>query len=342
MVNSQKKTAMLWSPAQGRKVQCILCAHRCLINPGRLGRCRVRLNEDGELKSLNYAMLVAMNVDPVEKKPLFHFLPGSPSLSIACAGCNFQCEFCQNWQISQIPGDGRIEGQFTSPSDVVTAAIDSGCPSISYTYTEPTIYFETAYEYATLARQKGIRNIFVSNGYMTPEAIEVIAPFLDAINVDLKAFRDETYRRVMKARLDPVLECLRELVARKIWVEVTTLVVPGMNDSTQELTDIAEFISQELGEDVPWHVTRFHGDYLMSNGATTPLQTLMDAARIGLEAGLKHVYCGNVTGLADENTYCPGCGHKVIARVGYSIDKIDLQNGNCPKCHRPVAGFWKA
>ena len=341
---------MLFEPMEGRKVRCNLCAHRCVIPPGEFGLCRVRENVAGALKTHSFANLVALNVDPIEKKPLFHFLPGTNSVSIAAAGCNFQCEFCQNWQISQSPRNGSGEShQAVSPEQVVAAAEKYKCASISYTYTEPTIFFEMAYETSRLAHERGILNCFVSNGYMTPTAVETIAPHLDAINVDLKAFRDSTYRRVMKARLDPVLACLRALVSAGVWVEVTTLVVPGMNDSSDELGDIAKFISGELGRHVPWHVTRFHGDYKMAGAPATPIETLQRACRIGADAGLKYVYCGNVPvlpasadGRADERTCCPGCGEVLIDRVGYSIGQVRISDGACPNCGERIEGVWKA
>ncbi|MHC4295510.1 MAG: AmmeMemoRadiSam system radical SAM enzyme, partial [Planctomycetota bacterium] len=294
---SEAHEAMLWEQVGGEKAQCHLCGHECIIAEGKYGLCRVRENVAGTLRTLSYSSVVALNVDPIEKKPLFHFLPGTRSLSIAAAGCNFQCEFCQNWQISQSPrtGGGRA-GQAVSPEQIVSAAMSYDCASISYTYTEPTVFFELAYDSARLAQRRGIRNCFVSNGFLTPLAVEKIAPYLDAINVDLKAFRDETYRRVMKARLDPVLECLRSLVAAGIWVEVTTLIVPGMNDSQAELRDIAEFIAAELGSCVPWHVSRFHGDFKMTATPSTPIETLELACSEGQKPGLKYVYCGNVPG----------------------------------------------
>ena len=334
--------AMLWSALAGQVVWCELCGHRCKIAAGKYGLCRVRQNRSGQLKTLNYSAIVAMNVDPIEKKPLFHFLPGSRSLSIAAAGCNFQCEFCQNWQISQAPRDGGITGgQAISPQQIVSAAINHGCKSISYTYTEPTVFFELAYDTAKLAREQNIKNCFVSNGFMTPLAVEKIAPYLDAINVDLKAFRDETYRRVMKARLEPVLVCLSALVAAGVWVEVTTLIVPGMNDSREELADIAGFIAGRLNPSVPWHVTRFHGDYKMTAVPSTPIATLEMACQLGRQAGLKYVYCGNTAGAADESTHCPACGGLLIQREGFSVRKNRLQAGCCCDCGCEIEGVWK-
>ena len=334
--------AMLYEKLDGQQVRCELCGHACVVAAGKYGVCRVRQNVAGELKALTYGMLVAVHVDPIEKKPLFHFLPGTRSLSIAAAGCNFQCEFCQNWQISQSPRtEAALRGQATSPEQVVTAAANRHCASISYTYTEPTVFFEMAFETARLAHERDIGNCFVSNGFMTPRAVETIAPYLDAINVDLKAFRDETYRSIMKARLEPVLAALKALVAAGVWVEVTTLVVPGMNDSDAELGDIAGFIAGELGPGVPWHVSRFHGDYKMTGRAGTTIETLERACRIGTEAGLRHIYSGNVPGHADERTYCPACRELLIDRVGYSIRACRLAEGACPACGEKIEGVWR-
>jgi pyruvate formate lyase activating enzyme len=335
------REAMLYETLDERLVHCFLCAHECRIAPGQLGFCQVRRNDDGTLRTLNYRSLVALNPDPIEKKPLFHFLPGTRSLSLAAPGCNMRCDFCQNWQISQSPRTGRIEGEAISPAQIVAAAKRYDCPSISYTYTEPTIFFELAYDTSELAHAEGIRNVFVSNGYMTPQAVRTIAPLLDAINVDLKAFRDETYRRIMKARLEPVLTCLRELVAAGVWLEVTTLVVPGMNDSTEELRDIANFIGRELGPQVPWHVSRFHPDYEMPDGRPTPIEKLIEAAELGREAGLEHVYAGNVPGEADESTYCPQCHKQLLARQGFMLTGNRLTDGHCPDCSRDIAGVWE-
>ncbi len=333
--------AVLWHADDG-KVRCELCAHGCAIAEGDTGLCRVRQNIGGTLCTLNYDRVVAANVDPIEKKPLFHYLPGTRSLSVAAPGCNFQCDFCQNWRISQSPRDGMmLDGQSIAPEQLVAAAESHRCASISYTYTEPTIFFELAKDTAELARRRGVGNCFVSNGYMTSKAVETIAPVLDAINVDLKAFRDETYKQVMGARLEPVLTCLRALVSAGVWVEVTTLVVPGLNDSTGELSDIAAFIARELGPQVPWHVSRFHGDYRRASGPATPVETLEQATRLGYEAGLKFVYCGNVAGHADESTRCPGCKRLLIERTGFQITSNHLADGQCPDCDEAIEGVWQ-
>jgi pyruvate formate lyase activating enzyme len=336
--------AMLWQEAGEKTVDCHLCAHRCHIKPGQAGICRVRENVDGKLMTLTYDQLISMNVDPIEKKPLFHVLPGSTSMSIATPGCNFRCDFCQNWQISQSPRDGRSLASHTRavpPQEIVDAAASHGCRSISYTYTEPTIFFELAYDTARLANEAGMKNCFVSNGYMTPEAVEKISPYLEAINVDLKAFRDETYRKVMGGQLEPVLDALRALRAAGIWIEVTTLVVPGMNESEEELHDIASFIHDELAPTVPWHVSRFHGDYRMRDSLPTPAEAVTHAVKIGMDVGLKHVYSGNMPGRADESTYCPNCEARVIHRQGFFVVENRLEGGACPECNQAVAGLWK-
>ncbi len=340
--------AMLWLTTEAERVQCNLCAHRCKLAEGAWGICHVRRNVAGQLRTFSYDRIVAMNVDPIEKKPLFHFLPGTESLSFATPGCNFRCSFCQNWQISQSPRQGE-EGlagedrntQSIPPADIVALARRHGCASISYTYTEPTIFFELAYDTARFAHQQGVRNCFVSNGFMTSEAIETIRPYLDAINVDLKAFSDETYKKVYGGRLQPVLDALKMLVQAGIWVEVTTLIVPDLNDSPEELRQIAMFIANELGQAVPWHVSRFHGDYQMRNTQSTPLKTLGLACRLGTEAGLKYVYCGNVPGQADERTCCPMCGDLLIDRVGFTVKSVNLSDGKCPACGEKIEGVWE-
>jgi pyruvate formate lyase activating enzyme len=334
---------MLFETLNGQAVRCHLCGHECVIQAGKYGVCRVRRNVDGELVSLNYGRLVAAHVDPIEKKPLYHFLPGSKSMSIAAAGCNFQCEFCQNWQISQLPRTGPADsGEPTTPAEIVTAARRHGCKSISYTYTEPTVFFELAFDTATLARQQGLKNVFVSNGFLTPEAVRTIAPVLDAINVDLKAFRDETYRQIMKARLEPVLECLRTLIAEHVWTEVTTLVVPGMNDSPEELRDIAQFIAKELNVDVPWHVSRYHDDYHMTGRGATPLSTLELAVEQGRQAGLHFIYEGNVPDGHGSDTLCPKCGKHVIQRSYMQTIANSLRDGACDQCGQKIPGVWQA
>jgi pyruvate formate lyase activating enzyme len=332
------REAMLWDPVEGGKAACRLCAHRCVIKPGGKGVCGVRENRDGRLTTLVYGEVVAAHVDPIEKKPLYHFLPGSRALSIATAGCNFRCGFCQNWEISQAPRreGGGLAGERFSPAEVVRAALDADCRSISYTYTEPTIYFEYAFDTAKLARDAGLLNNFVTNGYMTAEALGTIAPWLDAANIDLKAFKDETYKKVCGARLEPVLETIR--LARKlgIWVEVTTLVVPGMNDGDDELTAIARFIAS-VDPAVPWHISRFHPDYEYTGAPPTPVATLRSAAEAGRREGLEHIYVGNVTG-ESEDTLCACCGLVLIRRRGFAVVENALKDSRCPSCGTILAG----
>ncbi len=332
------REAILWDVAEEGGVACHLCAHRCVIKPGKLGVCAVRENRAGRLVTLVYGEVVAAHADPIEKKPLYHFFPGSKALSIATPGCNFRCGFCQNWQISQSPRrkGGGVAGEPFPPEAVVRAAIDEGCRSVSYTYTEPTIFFEYAYDTARLAREAGLLNNFVTNGYMTAEALETIRPVLDAANVDLKAFRDETYKKVCGARLEPVLDTIRRMKALGVWVEVTTLVVPGLNDGAEELAAIARFIAS-VDPDMPWHISRFHPDYEYTQAPATPVSTLRAAADAGRREGLRHIYVGNVPG-ESEDTACPTCRTVLIRRRGFSVIANILQDSRCPTCGTTLAG----
>jgi pyruvate formate lyase activating enzyme len=333
-----RREALLWEPLEGGRVACHLCAHRCAIVPGGRGVCAVRENRDGRLETLVYGEVVAAHVDPIEKKPLYHFLPGSKALSVATAGCNFRCGFCQNWQISQSPRreGGAIAGELFPPDAVVRAALDQGCRSISYTYTEPTVFFEYAYDAARLARAAGLRNSFVTNGYMTAEALETIAPVLDAANVDLKAFKDETYRKVCGARLEPVLESIRLMRKLGVWVEVTTLVVPGLNDGPDELAAIARFVAS-VSPEIPWHISRYHPDFEYDQAPPTPVATLRAAAAAGRREGLRHVYVGNVSG-EGEDTLCASCGSALIRRRGFAVVANLLRDSRCPACGAVLAG----
>ena len=333
--------AMFYEQVEDGQVVCGLCQHRCRITEGRRGLCGVRENRSGRLISLVYGRLVARHVDPIEKKPLFHFLPGSLSYSIATVGCNFRCLHCQNHHISQYAHThaGQIEGVPCSPEEVVNDAVKSGCASISYTYVEPTIFYEFALDCARLAHDRGLKNVFVSNGYLTPEAARHIAPFLDAINIDLKAMSDDFYQRVCKARLAPVLDNIRLLRDLGVWVEVTTLVIPGLNDSEEELRSIADFLAS-VSQDLPWHVSAFRPAYRLQNRAPTPASTLHQARAIGLAAGLRHVYEGNVVSPGGEDTLCPGCSKVLIGRVGFESRIVGLRQGYCVSCGHPVAGVW--
>jgi len=298
--------AYLYKPLNEKKVKCTLCNHRCVIKNGRRGICGVRENQEGTLKTLVYGKLIASNIDPIEKKPLFHFFPGSLSYSIATVGCNFKCLFCQNADIAQMPSDhdGMIMGDFVTPEDIVDAAEKGNCKSIAYTYTEPTVYFEFAYDTAKIAHEKGIQNVFVTNGYMTSEALEMISPYLDAANVDLKAFNEKFYKEICKAKLEHVKETLKLMKSLGIFVEVTTLLIPGLNDDKHELEMLAEFIVNSLGSETPWHISRFHPTYKLLDRPSTPIETLVMAREIGIKSGLRYVYTGNVPGDNGENTFC--------------------------------------
>ena len=334
--------AYLYEAIEDRKVKCNLCNHRCLIKDGRRGLCAVRENQAGKLQTLVYGKLIARHVDPIEKKPLFHFLPRTLSYSIATVGCNLRCRFCQNADIAQMPIDfkGKIMGNAVTARQVVEDAAASGCRSIAYTYTEPTVFFEFAYDTAKMAHARGIRNVFVTNGYMTSEAIDMIKPYLDAANVDLKAFSDDYYKDLCGARLGHVQDTLRRLKAAGVFIEVTTLIVTGLNDDPAELQQLAEFIAHDLGTDTPWHISRFHPTYKLTDRPATPVQTLARAREIGLQAGLKYVYTGNVPGDDGENTFCPGCGQKVIERWGFQVGALHITDGSCTYCGEKIDGIW--
>jgi len=316
------------------KVQCLNCAHYCLILPNKRGICGIRENTEGKLFSLNYGKAVAINIDPIEKKPFFHFLPGSYSLSFAAAGCNFQCKNCHNWNISQSPIlDKKIEGEEISPKEIVEIALKNKLPSISYTYSEPAIFSEYALDTMKIAKKKGIKNAWVSNGFWSKELFDLISPYLDATNIDLKGFSNDFYIKNCGGRLEPVLETLKRLKKKKIWFEITTLLIPDLNDSEKTLKEIAEFIKKDLGPEVPWHISRFSSEisWQLKDIPETSLQSLENAYNIGKQAGLKYVYTGNAPGLDSENTLCPKCSTLAIKRVGYTIQRFDKE-GKCPKC----------
>lgn len=333
--------AMFWAKAEGGKVRCSLCRFRCLIAEGQRGICGVRENTGGVLYTLVYGKSVAEQIDPIEKKPLFHYHPGSTSFSIATAGCNFRCLHCQNFEISQLPHLRReIPGRDLPPTEIVRRARAAGCRSISYTYTEPTIFYEYAFDTAVLARQAGLGNVFVTNGYITPEALEHIAPYLDAANIDLKGFSEKFYREVAGATLAGVLDSLKVYKRLGIWIEVTTLIIPGHNDDEADLKGIARFIAEELGHETPWHVTAFYPTYKMLDRPPTPVATLRRARQIGIEAGLRYVYEGNVPGEGGENTLCPSCRRTLIERRGFRLGTVAVRDGCCGFCGVPLDGIW--
>lgn len=334
------KEALLYQRLNGN-LKCTLCAHRCNIADGKRGICGVRENHNGILYTLVYRKLISANIDPIEKKPFFHFLPGSTSYSIATVGCNFRCKFCQNADISQASKlGGEIFGQDVPPDEIVNSAKNYGCGSIAYTYTEPTIFFEYAFDTAKIAKKYGIYNLYVTNGYMTEEMLNTSKGFIDAANVDLKAFTDKFYTEVCGARLQPVLDSLKLMKKLGIWVEITTLVIPTKNDSMDELRQMAEFIKNELGPETPWHLSRFHPEYLMRDLPVTPEETLNKGRQIGLDTGLRYVYIGNVPGEQGENTYCYNCGELLIKRHLFDILENKIENSKCPNCGVKIDGVW--
>lgn len=331
--------AMFWESDDGERVVCGLCRFHCHIAKGKRGRCGVRENQGGTLYSLNYGLSVATNVDPIEKKPFFHVMPSSKSYSIAAMGCNFSCLHCQNHTISQVDShSGRVDGLPLTPQQLVDYALAAGCKSIAYTYSEPTVFFEYVYETAQLARQAGLANLLVSNGYMAKEPLRLLAPFLDAANIDLKGFSAEFYRKICGADLDQVLKGLLCFHEFGVWLEVTTLLIPGLNDDVDELGLLANYIVQNLGAQTPWHVTGFYPTYRMKDVAPTSVESLMTTQQVGFDAGLKYVYIGNCNKGDGENTYCPSCGQRAIIRRGFEVVLNRVKDGHCLHCGTEVAG----
>ncbi len=333
------REALFYEKLDGGLVQCHLCSHECKIRAGQFGVCGVRGNSSGTLYTYSYGNVVAADIDPVEKKPLYHFLPGSNSFSVACAGCNFKCGFCQNWEISQRlnPIENTLEEDEFSPQDLVDEALRNACQSISYTYTEPTVFFEYAYDTAKIAKASGLRNIFVTNGYISDGPLKEISLYLDAVNVDLKFFKEDSYQKFCGASLSKVLQSIKLFKSLNIWVEITTLVIPGVNDSEEELTETADFISG-VDNNIPWHVSRFYPAYKFGNYPITLEETLKKAQKIGNESGLKFIYAGNVNGWGSD-TICPFCGKLLIKRDGFKIKEYNIANNSCIRCQSTIPGI---
>jgi pyruvate formate lyase activating enzyme len=329
--------AMLYDKTEGDKVKCSLCSRRCLIQDGSTGFCRVRKNVSGKLYSLNYAKACAANIDPIGKKPLSHFHPGASVLSIATVGCNFRCQFCDNWDISQ---ETEIVGRDFPPEDVVNAAKNSGCQGISYTYTEPTIFFEYAYDSSVLAHKQGLFNTFVTNGYMTTEAVRTISGYLDAATVDFKGGGDPQFYRQFSSvpSVEPIFDALKEMKKCGVHVEITNLVVPKIGDSIKQISQLATWIEDNLGKDTPFHLLRFHPNYELTESSSTEVKSLEDAYGAAKEAGLDYVYLGNVPGHRYENTYCPECSELLVKRQSFSIVKWNMTSDmKCPNCGKSIA-----
>ena len=319
------------------RIICLLCRHYCHLKDGQIGFCGVNKNSNGELENLVYGHPIALNVDPIEKKPLYHFLPNTTALSFGTVGCNFKCPFCQNWNISQEKNINK--DIYVPPNEMVELAIKYDSKTIAYTYNEPTIFYPYAKDIGIIAKQKGIKNVFVSNGFETSEIIEDMKDWLDGANIDLKSWDDKYYKKILKGGLEEVKETLKLMVKSGIWIEVTTLLIEGDNDSNKDLEEMADFIANELGRYVPWHLSAFHPDYKVLDKPPTSIQTLQKAYKIAKKAGLYYVYLGNVPVRAD--TYCPNCQTLLIDRSGYNVITNNLIDGQCPKCKREIEGVWK-
>jgi pyruvate formate lyase activating enzyme len=335
-----KKEALLYEKLPDQRVRCFLCNHKCSIKEDSAGICGVRKNNKGTLFTLVYDKVIARHMDPIEKKPLFHFLPGTRSFSIATAGCNLKCSFCQNSDISQMPVDhGRIMGEEITPAELVNEAESGNAATIAYTYTEPTVYYELAKETARIASSRNIKNIFVTNGYMSLECLDDISGLLHGANVDLKAFNNEFYKKQCGAQLEPVLNTIKKMADMGVWIEVTTLLIPGLNDTEEELTKLADFIAGQSA-DIPWHISRFHPTYRLNNIGSTPPDKIHMAKEIGYSAGLKYVYTGNLPGDEGEKTHCHNCGELLIDRYGFRIMSNRIKDGLCPECDTSIPGVW--
>jgi pyruvate formate lyase activating enzyme len=333
------KEALFYKKIKENKVQCQACNHYCQIAPGSRGICGVRENREGKLYSLVYGKIIARNIDPIEKKPLFHFLPGTKSLSIATVGCNFRCLYCQNADIAQMPKEnaffreGNVPGTDMTPEDIVNEVLITKTSSIAYTYTEPTIFIEFVLDTMKLARKEKIKNVWVTNGYTSKEALIEVLPYLDAANIDLKGFTEEFYNKICGAKLKPVLETAKAMKQSGVWVEITTLIVPGQNDTKEHFEGIANFIAKELGRETPWHISRFFPTYKLEDLPPTPPLTMLEAREVGVKAGLKYIYLGNILSPDSdyEITFCSKCKKKMIDRRGYNVLRFD-KDGKCSSC----------
>jgi len=334
------KEALYYTKLSDNAVQCRLCPRNCVIPPGKRGFCRIRENQKGRLFTLSYGKTVAVHLDPIEKKPLFHFLPGTTAFSVATAGCNLKCKFCQNWEISQKCPE-EVDYRFIEPQDLIERARASTSPTIAYTYTEPVIFFEYMLDCAKLTRQAGLRNIMHSNGYVNEAPLRELAKYLDAANIDLKGFSEEYYARLSDATLAPVLNTLKVLKEEGVHLEITNLVLPGFNDFPEEIQKMCLWIKENLGADTPLHFSRFFPTYKLLALNPTPVEALERARQIALDSGLKYVYIGNVGGNPAENTYCPQCGNIVIRRAGYMVLGINLTDGRCDFCKEEIRGVWE-
>jgi pyruvate formate lyase activating enzyme len=337
---SNLKEALFYKKLDNKFVQCRLCPRQCTIPNNYRGYCGIRENREGILYTLSYAKPVSIHIDPIEKKPLFHFLPSTTAFSIATAGCNLKCKFCQNWEISQKRPE-EVDYIYLEPEVLVKKVKDSGSPTIAYTYTEPTIFYEYMLETAKLAKEQGIKNIMHSNGYINPEPLKQLAKYLDAANIDLKGFSDDYYAKLCEGTLEPVLRSLKILKEEGVHLEITNLVLSGYNDDPQTIKKMCLWIKENLGADTPLHFSRFFPMYKLLSLNPTPAETLEKARQIALDCGLKYVYIGNLAGHAAENTYCPKCKKMLIERRGYFILQNNIEDGKCKFCQEKISGVWR-
>jgi pyruvate formate lyase activating enzyme len=322
-----------------REIKCQLCPRFCQLGDKERGFCGVRENKDGRYYTLVYGKVASLNVDPIEKKPFFHFLPGSQALSLATAGCNLSCRFCQNWEISQMRPE-QVRNINLPPEAVVSTAENQGCPVIAYTYSEPVIFYEFMYDTSLLARRKGLKNVVVSAGYINPQPLADLLKVVEAVKIDLKAFNQDFYHQYVRGELQPVLETIKQIARSPVWLEIVYLVIPTLNDNPEEIRKMCRWLKTEIGPDYPLHFSRFHPMYLIKNLPPTPVSTLEKLRQIALEEGLHYVYVGNVPGHPGESTYCPNCGKLIIERYGYTINKIEISKGKCHFCGQKIAGVW--
>ena len=326
-------------PHQGRYVRCTLCPHLCVLAEGERGTCRVRENRGGQLYTFAYGNPCALNLDPIEKKPFYHFLPGTVAFSLATAGCNLRCQYCQNYTISQYPPE-ETENYDAPPEAIVSASAQQGAPTIAYTYSEPTAFYEYVLDTARLARRNGLHNVVISAGYINLEPLRELCQTVDAIKIDLKGFNDSFYQTVCSATLQPVLDAIRTIHDAGVHLEIVNLVVPTLNDDPAELRALSEWVLETLGPEVPLHFSRFHPEYQLLNLPPTPIETLEAARQTALEVGLHYVYLGNVPGHEGNHTYCPQCGRMIIERAGMSTTAVHMVDGQCGYCSTPIAGVW--
>lgn len=331
--------AKYYTKKETEVVQCHLCPTACVLENGEVGDCLVRVNKDGELYTKAYGNPVAAHVDPIEKKPLFHFYPGAKAFSIGTAGCNLHCLNCQNAEISQCSPD-RIRNISLSPKEVVDTTLDYNGHIIAYTYTEPTVFYEYMYDTSVLAHERGLKNVMITAGYINPKPLRDLAPYMDAANIDLKSFDEDIYRKINKVALKPVLKTLKILKEEGVWIEITNLVIPGWTDNMETIQKMCEWLVANGFEDAPLHFSRFHPTYKLMDAPPTPFKTLKQAKQVALDAGIKHVFIGNVPGTEDEHTFCPGCGKKLINRHGFGSSEMKITYGKCDYCGAVIPGVW--